>query len=340
MSVLEETKGKFKVEGKVSGITNENAKREGYTQAGKPYKTITFFVETSESNKVKVELFGQERDEVVAYNQKEKDKKKASKKVKWSKRHDDHGDFKVMGTSLQIEPNQKGDGYIRKVLVELDAIDYIASHLKDGDFVRVNGRPDFQEYENQQGETKQSTRFNITSITRIDDIDFKAEDFKEVAIFEQDIVVIDKIIDEESKKLIVNAKIIKYGGEHVDTTFVVDAERLPKLANNMAKRFNFGDFIKTFGLIVNSVVVTEDTAPVEDEDDWGGDDEIKNDFNTNYIRDYINELQITSVDSSTYEAKKYNEEDFISEEEDTFNGDISNDDNDSFDDDEEDLPFA
>lgn len=342
---LEQTKGKIKVVGKVVGIKNENAFKEGFTKNDKPYKTISFFVETSNINKVqnrvKVELFGMEREHVFAYSQKAKD----SKKVAWANRHDSHGDFKVMGVNMFIEDEEGSNKKLRKVQVEYDAIDYIHTNLKDGDVVRINGEIDFQEYENQQGEVQESKKFIIKSITKLDEeLDYEAEDFKEVSQFEQDIVVTETMVDEDTKQLIINAKVIKYGGDHVNATFIVDGEKYPKLANNMGRRLSYGDFIKVYGLIINSAIKEE--APVEevmDDDDWGGDDEIKQDFESSYVTNYIQELQITSVDTSSYEQKKYKEEDFLSEEEDIFNGDVSDSGDDFADDNEEeidDLPFG
>jgi hypothetical protein len=341
-TTLEQTKGKIKLTGFVKGIKNENAFKEGFTKSDKPFKTISFFVETSPINRVKVELFGMEREHVYAYSQKAKE----SKKINWANRSDNHGDFKVMGVNMFIEDGTDGKK-LRQVQVEFDAIDYIHTNLTDGDVVRINGEIDFQEYQNQQGQVKESQKFIIKSITKIDEeLNFGAEDFKEVSQFEQEIVVTETMVDEETKKLIINAKVIKYGGESVNATFTVDGEKYPKLANNMAKRLSFGDFIKVYGLIINSSIREE--APVEgsvdDGDDWGGDDEIKNDFETSYITNYVQELQVTSVDSASYEQKKYNEEDFVSEEEDAFNGDVKGSGGDDFSDEDEeeieDLPFS
>lgn len=337
---LEETKGKIKLVGKVVGISNENAYREGFTKSddSKPYKTLSFFVQTSEQNRVKVELFGMEREHVYAYSQKDK----KSKQIKWDERNDNHGSYKVIGINAFLEDGADGKK-ARKVFVEYDAIDYIKKHLKDGDSVRITGKADFQQFE-VEGEMKTSTKFNFNSITKLDEeIDFEAENFKETAIFEQEIVVTDKMVDKEAKALIISANIIKYGGEVVPTSFVVNSETHPKLANNMSKRLGFGDFIKVYGLIINATILEE--APqevVEDDDDWGGDTDIKEELDTNYVKNYITELRITSVDSSTYEKKKYKEDDFLSEDEDAFNGDIDSDeDEDPFADEDEkdDLPF-
>ncbi|MCR8994585.1 hypothetical protein [Brevibacillus laterosporus] len=336
-TALEQTKGKIKLVGIVAGISNENAKREGYTKTSeKAYKSITFFVQTSKSNRVKIELFGMVKDQVSAYSQ----KAKTTKKIDWAKRNDNHGDYKVLGVNLYLEKGEDGKN-IRKVMVEYDAIDYIVSNLKDGDVVRIGGQIDFQEYEDKQGKKKETQKFNFNSITKLDEaLDFDSPDFKEESKFEQEIVVTDTMKDEEKNTLIVSAKVIKYGGETANATFVVNANDYPKLANNMANRFSYGDFIKVFGHIINSVILTENTEDTTaDEDDWGGDDEIKKDFENNYIRDYLQELRITSVDSSTYEPKKYNEDDLESEDEDNFNGNVDGEDTgDDFNDDSDELP--
>lgn len=337
-NVLEQTKGKFKIEGKVVGIGNENAFREGFTSSDKPYKSLQFFVQTSPTNRIKVEMFGMEREEVVFYDS----KAKQSSRVKWDDRNTDAvKGAKLLGSNLYLEGS--GDKKTRKVLVEYDAIDYILEHLKEDASVRITGSIDFGSYENDEGQTRNTVKFPIGSITVIDNIDFEAEDFKEVSSFEQAIVVNDKMVDNETKKLLISSYIIKYNKEGniaVGADFIVDGGEYPKLANNMAKRLGFGDYIKIYGKIKNETIQREAEPDEIEEDeaveDWGGDEEIASEFANNYITDYINELQITAVDSGSYEKAMYNEEDFISEEEDTFEGEGN------FEDDEEDeeLPFA
>lgn len=341
---LEQTKGKVKLVGRVKGIGNENAKKEGFTKKDeKQYKSLQFFLETSAVNTVKVELFGMEKDEVVAYNSKDRSKKR----VPWNSRKNDFGEYKVLGTGCYLEVDPKDTSKkLRQVLPEFDAVDYIKANLKDGDTVRVTAEIDFQEYTNQQGKTVVTKKYIIKSITKLDEtLDFNSPDFKEESKFEHEIVISDVMKDDEAKRLYVNAKIIKYGGDIVDTTFTVDTEKYPKLAGNMVKRFSFGDLITVYGLVINSVVLKEAEEQIQesatDDDDWGGDENIKNDFENSYMKDYIQELQIISVDSSTYEPKKYKEEDLLSADEDAFNGDVQGDDFDDSeqDDDLDDLPF-
>lgn len=344
-NALEVTKGKIKLEGKVVGISNENAYREGFTASDKPYKALAFFVETSKTNRVKVEMFGMERDEVVFYSSKEK----KSKRVAWASRNDSIKEYKLLGVNAFLEGS--GDKKERKVLVEYDMIDYIMEHIAEGDFVRIGGEADFQQFENQQGEIVNTVKYPIKSITKIKPIDFDAEDFKEVAFFEQEIVINDTMHDSEENKLLLSAYVIKYkkdGNEAVSADFVVDTVEKPKLAKNMLNRFGFGDTIKVYGFIKNETIQREaepDEVEVdEDALDWNDEDEddIQSTFDTQYITEYISELRITSVDSSSYEKAKYTEDDFMSSEEDTFNGDFDEDDDDFGDDEDsevDDLPF-
>lgn len=347
-ATLEQTKGKIKLVGRVKGIGNPNSVKEGFTKSDKQFKSLQFFLETSAINQNRVELFGMEKDQVVAYSMKER----KSKKIEWAKRKGDFGEYKVLGTNcfLEVDPTDSSKK-LRKVLPEFDAVDYIKANLKDGDVVRINGEIDFQEFENNQGKLVSSKKFVIKSITKLDEeLDFGSADFKEESKFEQDIVINDVMLDDETKRLLVSAKVIKYGGDIIDTSFTVDTEKYPKLAGNMTKRFGFGDAIKVYGLVINSVTLKEAEDELNDsadDDDWGGDEDIKKDFDNNFMKDYIQELQITSVDSSTYEPNKYKEEDLMSEDEDTFNGDIKGDSKgekpaDDFNDDDEgmdDLPF-
>ncbi|OME54037.1 hypothetical protein BSK59_15765 [Paenibacillus odorifer] len=346
---LEQTKGKIKLVGRVKGIGNPNSVREGFTKSSeKQFKSLQFFLETSAINNVRVELFGMEKDQVTAYSMKDR----KSKKIDWAKRKNDFGDYKVMGTGCYLESDPTDSSKkLRKILPEFDAVDYIKANLKDGDIVRINGEIDFQEFENKQGKLVSSSKFSIKSITKLDDeLDFNSSEFKEESKFEHEIIIGDVMMDDETKRLHVSAKVIKYGGDIVDTSFTVDTEKYPKLAGNMTKRFGFGDFIKVYGLIINSVILKEAEDELNDsaeEEDWGGDDEIKKDFDNNFLKEYTQELQITSVDSSTYEPKKYKEEDLMSEDEDAFNGDVKgnggNPPADDFNDEDEegmdDLPF-
>lgn len=340
----QETKGQYKLMGKVKGIENENALREGTTQKDVPYKSLSFFIETSPTNAIKVELFGMEREYVYFYSSKAKD----TKKVPYSERLKSIDGYKLIGIRMGLEKELKGDKNKQVMMVEEDAIDYLLANLKDGDSVFVNGKMDFQQYKDQQGNWKETTKYILGGISKTKkEIDFDAEDFKEMASFEQDIVATDVTIFEE--RLHIGAKIINYKGDSVDTTFIVDPNaeggKYKKLANNMKKRLKWGDAIKVFGVCLNKVELTEAEGE-EAEDDWGGE---MPSGQGDAIRNYIQELQVTAVDSTSYEPKKYTEEDFFSADEDSFGDDVADDFGDDFGDDEgegtgidedDDLPFA
>jgi hypothetical protein len=345
---LVQTKGQFKLMGKVKGIENENALREGTTQGkDQPYKSLSFFVETSPTNAIKVEIFAMERDEVFFYSSKAKE----TKRIPWDKRHSSLKEYKLIGTRLGLEKGEDGKNK-QVMMVEWDAVDYILDNLKDGDSVFVNGTINFRTYKDKNsGDMKESKSYAISGISHTKKpIDFDAEDFSEMASFEQDIVVTDVTVLDG--KLHIGAKIIGYkskkGDQEVaDTTFIVDPEvdggKYKKLANNMKKRLKYGDAIKLFGLCINSVELVAGEETEEEEDDWGGEKPAGMD---NMVRNYTQELRVTAVDSSTYEPKKYTEEDFFSDDEDSFGDDDSDFDGDDFGDDEEtglddddDLPF-
>lgn len=336
---LQATKGQFKLMGKIKGLSNENALKEGLTQKEAPYKSLSFFVETSPTNAIKVELFAMERSEVYFYSSKAKN----TKKVPWSKRHNAIKEYKLIGTRLGLEKESDGKNK-QAMMVEWDAIDYIMEHLKDGDSVFVNGSIEVQNYKDQQGNEKESKRYTIGGISRTKKpINFDAEDFSEMASFEQEIVATDVVVVDG--KLHIGAKLINYKGDSVDTTFVVDPQteggKYKKLATNMKKRLKWGDFIKVFGLCINAVELVEVEAE-EEEDDWGGEMPAGQ---GETIRNYIQELRVTAVDSTSYEPKKYTEEDFFSEDEENFGDDDNFSDGDDFGgedtgiDEDEDLPF-
>jgi hypothetical protein len=328
---LEETKGSFTLKGIIHGLSNDNSVREGVTSSDKDYKAVSFYIETSPNNRVRVEMFGMERD-VVFYSSKEK----KSKKVPFENRSKVNlKGYRLMGVNL----NPTGSKTDRKTLIEYDAIDYLKENFKDGDSVYVSGQLDFSSFENKQGETVNKTGFRIQSISKEKEpIDFTEEDFVPHAFFKQDIVVSDLI--EEENKLYINAKIIKYKGEITDTTFVVEADRLKKFAKTLKKNLKFGDFIQVKGWIVSLALEEEAQAEVEDDsDDWGG--ETPEGMDNSYIVNYINELQIVNVDKETYEPQKYTEEDLFSQEEEDYGEDVDDSD-DGFEDEDDDgeLPFS
>lgn len=335
---VEETKGKFKLEGVIEGIKGEYAFREGYTKNDDHYKSLSFFVNTSKTNKVRVELFGMVRQNVKAYS----NKTKKTKDIPWNQRHDDFKDYKVMGTSVD-------DGSGRKIMVEYDAIDYIRENFKDGDAISVSGRIDFQEFES-NGTMIYTTKFPFNNIKKLTgasaEIDLETDNVVGKSSFEQEIIVNEVEKDDESDKLIVNIFTATYKGDVIPSTLHVDMEEFPKLANNLARRLKLGDVLTVYGNIVNMAVTkpaSEAKEEILDDDDfdWGGDEEIQDEFEV--IDSYVNELQIRSVKRGSYFSQRYNESDLLTDGKDKFYGNVDDefDDEfeDEFEDDLDDLPF-
>jgi hypothetical protein len=327
---LEETKGTFTLRGKIDGLNSDYAVREGVTSTDKDYKALSFFVQTSPTNRVKVEMFGMER-EVIYYSS----KAKQSKRVPFENRDKVNlKGYQLMGVNI----NASGKKNDRKTLIEYDAVDYIREHFSDGDSVYIKGQIDFSEFENQHGEKINKTSFRLSTLKKEEvEIDFNDEDFIPHAFFKQDIVVSELM--EEEGKLFIHAKIIKYKGDLADATFVVDAERLKKFSKTLKKNLKFGDWINVKGWIVSETIETEE-EPEEEGEDWGG--ETPEGMDNNYIKEYINELQIVNVDKETYEPQKYTEEDLYTKEEEDFGDDEDpeDDEDDDFEEDDDELPFA
>lgn len=330
---LEETKGTFNLKGIVVGLDSENSKREGVTKSDKDFKALSFDIQTSPTNRVRVEMFGMERD-VVFYSS----KVKQSKKVPFENRHKTNlKGYALLGVRL----NPTGNSSDRKTLIEYDAVDFIKDNFKDGDSVSITGQLDFSEFENKQGEMVNKTSFRIQSISKEKEaIDFTSEGFTPTSFFKQDIVVTDLL--EEENRLFINAKIIKYNGDLADASFVVEADKLKKFAKTLKKTLKFGDFIQVKGWVVSEAIQSVEKIEADDEeDDWGG--ETPEGMDSSYITNYVNELIIVNVDKDSYESQKYSEEDLFSQEQENFGEDtISNKDfeEEEEEDDDDELPFS
>jgi len=83
MTELRETKGVFKLIGKVTRIDRDGAYREGVLEKGKnegkPYRSLRFGVQTSPVNEVIINAFDSRPDEVLLWNS---EKKKKDEKYK------------------------------------------------------------------------------------------------------------------------------------------------------------------------------------------------------------------------------------------------------------------
>lgn len=301
---LKQTKSKFRLNGIVTGLGNKNAYGEGTGKSGRDWKKIRFGVQTSPINTVYVELMGSERDNVVYYSKKEDN----SIKVLWDDRDDAPDDgYHLMGVNVKLEHGLDGK-LVQATFVEFDAVEYIFNNLSDGQHVYINGKIEFNEYENPHtNQITHQTKYVIQSIGLLDkEIDFEAEKFEEESKFEHEIVVQDaSIYVRETQKLFISAYSIGYKDSFKTGQFVISTETHKELAENIKKKLKFGDWIKVYGKIINSVEIVQATET----DDWGSDE---NSFAT--VKNRTNELRIVGVDTTTWEKKKYKEEDFVVDE--------------------------
>src|SRR5690606_10347295 len=123
-----------------------------------------------------------------------------------------------------------------KNLFNWDAIDVIKNSLKENDSIYVTAEFNPNTYTTPQGEKRTNVKYTVTGIGFLKNpIDFESEDFKEVASFEQEMVVIDKNIDKDRGKLYIVGRLIRFNKKWDDVIFSVDANKYKTLANNINK---------------------------------------------------------------------------------------------------------
>ncbi|MCY9737546.1 hypothetical protein M5X17_27975 [Paenibacillus alvei] len=312
--MLEQTKSTIKLRGIVGGLTKKNAYREGTYEKGKlegkDWRQINFSLQTSKFNRIFVTLRGNEQDFVYPYKKgKDGEKGTTLKNYSFDDRHDLPEGYTLFGVNMYLEKDDEGEN-VRTNLIDFDAVEYLYDNLNDGDSVFVKGEIVFSSYMKDE-EKVDKTEFKITSISRIQDIDFDAEDFKEMCSFEQDIVFIGSDVDKKEGVVYVTGRTIGYNNRFNDAVFVIrpeEDEQLKKLANVFGgKTLKFGDFMTITGLCLNlAETVEEDEVPVESM--FGG--YTPNGFEKRTVTNYINELRMTGAIDESYVKRKYKESDF------------------------------
>lgn len=309
---LEQTQGRFKIRGYVTGLSNERNYREDVTRNGDEYRSIRFGIKTSENNIIYVEKFGMVRDEITVVRPKTKDQEQDKKRIKWADRKRIPKGYRVFDLSTAIEGDYEGDKWKQgdaESHVAFDGIEYLWNNLQDGDLVYVSGRLNFNEYEGNV-----SPRFEIGYIAKQGeegDLDFEDEKFEEYARFELKGVFVDMKEDEEDEEAaFMTIRNIDYFENFVDYRFVVRPngdEDLIGLREALEAELDFGDVISMHGVIANKVI-QEDVINDAPTRRFGGKTN-KYKRNTTYVK----ELQIEYVEDEVEEGK-YEPEDFVREE--------------------------
>ena len=326
---LKETKGVFKVIGKVARIDRDGAFREDVLNKpdnrnhGRLYRSLRFGVKTSPTNEIIVQAFDYEPQEVFLWNSK---KREADPNYKgdripfetWKEQQDELREqgYVVLQSRIGLDYDEKGK-LKTKGLPRFVALKEIYENINNGDSVVVEGTIRYSKYKNRNDEIVEQKNYMIERVFRIKDIDFEDDNFEEVSYFEQEMVFVDADLDKEEKKAYVTGRIIDFNGNFEDTQFVINfanenGETDPamlKLAQAFTKKMEFGDVINVFGDVINRVVVEE--VEDEEEDDLlaelGGRSKPKH--AQNYVsRTYITEMSINGVDA--WKKGVYTEDDF------------------------------
>jgi hypothetical protein len=315
---LQQTYSSFTLKGIVGGLNKQNAFRTGEVKKGKNKgkgtQSVAFQVQTSKVNNVRVELFGMEPEHVyISKDEKvQKGQKRETKKLEYAKRNKIPEGWSLIGIQTGLEKDDNGKN-ILKTFCDYDAAEYIYENLEDGQSIYVNGVIQHSEYEAQDGTMKKQTKFIVKKIyLENKPIDFDADGFEEVAVFEEEIIFVDSDVDRKEGIVVVSAYVVDYKKDFELAQFVIRPEgneKIEKTANAFAKKVKFGSFIKVAGNVINKV----ETEEVEEEDDnpFGGERPVGL---PGGMKTFLSELRITYADNSTYEPEKYSEDDFVKEE--------------------------
>lgn len=294
MSKLKETKSSFVIRGIITGKDNPtrgNGYREGTVKnganAGKPYRSIRFFIQTAPDNQIPVEMFGMVRDTANWYSHELQD----NKKIPWEQRF-----------------NEPPAGY-ELIKPEFDLVQEINEEFKDGDSVVVVGELRFSTYEDRNGTTRQQRTHVIKNIYEATNkVDFDDENFVEDNEFGVDIVVNNIFKAPQEEKTIVSFYTIDYKGDFYPGQGEIIHENVTAGFLRNMKKMKFGDFIRVNGIIHNRVIEEE----LEVDEDWGTTERS--------TRQFYNALEITGADPLSIIQKMYKESDFAPTANQVFSG--------------------
>lgn len=326
---LQQTRGTFKLSGKVKRIDNDKAYKQGEGKYGKnegvPSRSLNFVVQTSENNEVKVGAFSYEPKEVFLWNTdlakkaKEDGKKYKGLRVpydEWLETREELAEegFTVLQSRVGLDYDEDGKLITESLPLYL-TLDKLYKNLENGDDIHVEGDIRHSTFETQDGKTIHQTQYSLTRVFRsAKPIDFDAEDFEERAYFEDEIVYVGADKHPSTReKLVITGRTIDYHQNFLDNEYIIDAtedKSMGTFGNNIKKRFKFGDKVTVYGKIVNRVEIEE----VEETEDsflasLGGKSKPSHAQKWG-VRNYVQEMSIEGVDD--YTSQYYTEEDFAS----------------------------
>lgn len=322
---LEQTRGEFKIKGLVKGIDRDNAYEEGVRpdgrHAGRTFRKLNLGVQTSEDNQLRLGMFSYEPDEVFLWNneKRKKDKDYKGERMPYEEYLQKKDILKANGTAvlqarIGVETDEDGK-LITHGLTSYEASEEIYDNIDNDDSVYVEGQISYSEYKNRQGDMTTAVNYNINRLFKSsNDFDLRDENYEKQDYYEQQFVYVDSMVDKSKKQLIVIGRIIDYRKNTVDTNFVInygEDKSMSKLAENVRKKFKFGDLVTVFGQLVNRTVEQD----VEEEEDdllsaLGGKSQPSHAKRANFT--YEREMTIDGV--LEWERGFYTEDDFYENE--------------------------
>lgn len=302
---LKQTMNSFQVRGVVTGTKSQRFYKSGTGKNGGSWNVVEFGVKIAENKTVYIKLNGFPREEVFYYKKGENGAKGTTQKVKWKDRKKAPGkDYRLIGVNISTGKDENGKN-VNETFVEYDAVEWLHDNLSDGDSVFIKGNLEFSSYTDRNDQVKKQINMVPTQISYTQKpVDFDADDYKEMCEFENTIVFqsIDKELDENDKptdRFVLSGYSIGYNTvEHVN--FIIDKEHT-KLAGNLRKVMKPGYSIKTYG----RVVVINDIAVVDDDDDGWGETSPLERINSPVRREYV----VYKADPNSIEKEDYSESD-------------------------------
>lgn len=302
---LKQTSATFQTRGVVFGMKKKNAYQSGKTSTGGDWNSIEFGLNINDKKSIFIKLNGFPRKEVYYYKAAEKKGEKGTTKaVAWDNRKKSPGEgFRLIGVNISTGKDDNNKN-INEMFVEYDAVEYLNKNIKDGDSLFIKGNMVFSSYTNKDGQTQRKVELVPTQISYTQEpVDFDAEDFAEMAEFENTLVFsdIEKETDEDGKntgRFIITGYSIGYSTVE-PVSFIIDADHA-KLAGNIKKRLKSSNAIKTYGRIevVANVSAVEDDS---DDDGWGESSPMEGRLNSPVKREYVIYKAVPdTIDTETY----------------------------------------
>ena len=336
--ILDQTKGTFRALGVVTGVERDNYYKSGIIEKGKmadkEYRSLKFGVKTSPQQTSYVEMFGIDPDAVYVWQGRNKGTEKVDYDTFLDKMDSWAEEGKItLDSAVNLDSTDKNAP--RSHMPKFDNIDLIYDKLENGMTVYVSGNISRNRYENRNtGEMVTQTRYEMQNISLAEDIDFDDPKFREWAVFTEEFILVDTILDKEEEKLILSAKTVDYNENVYDVQYDVSYARSmngePESLEGMTdeekeknekyvdeqveqkqrmikafRKLKYGSYLKCDGKIINKVIVTE----TEEEDDVNPLLAELRGNSKKVVRDYVKSTVITGT--SELKEGKYTEDDFI-----------------------------